>query len=66
VWHSLARALPALVLLWICTALLFGVTVLALLSIGVLFVPAVALALTACIAGTAGQAASPREQMVSE
>ncbi len=56
-WHSLARSLPALILLWACTALLWGATLLALLSIGVLFVPADALALVACIAGTmaAGQ-----------
>ncbi len=56
-WHSLARSLPALILLWGCTALLWGATLLALLSIGVLLVPADALALTASIAGTvaAGQ-----------
>lgn len=56
-WHSLARSLPALVLLWVCMALLWGVTVLALFSIGALFVPADVLALVASIAGTvaAGQ-----------
>lgn len=51
VWHSLARSLPALVLLWVCTALLYGATLLAILSIGVLFVPADALALVASIMG---------------
>lgn len=51
VWHSLARSLPALVLLWVCTALLYGATLLAILSIGVLFVPADALALLAGIMG---------------
>lgn len=56
-WHSLAPSLPALILLWVCTVLLWGATLLALLSIGVLFVPADVLALVACIAGTvaAGQ-----------
>jgi hypothetical protein len=56
-WHSLTRSLPALVLLWLCTALLWGVTVVALLSIGVLALPSDILALVASIAGTvaAGQ-----------
>jgi hypothetical protein len=51
-WHSLTRSLPALVLLWACTLLLYFATLLALLSIGLLFVPADALALAASIAGT--------------
>jgi hypothetical protein len=51
-WHSRARSLPALVLLWVCTALLWFATLLAALSIGVLFVPADVLALMASIAGT--------------
>jgi hypothetical protein len=51
-WHSLARQLPALILLWVCTALLWGATALALLSIGVLFVPADLLALVASVMGT--------------
>ena len=57
VWHSLGRSLPALILLCACTALLCAATLLALLSIGVLFVPADALALVASVAGTvaAGQ-----------
>lgn len=51
-WHVRSGSVAALVLLWVCTVALFGATVLALLSIGVLFVPADALALTASIAGT--------------
>lgn len=59
VWHSRARQLPALVLLWTCTALLYFATLLALLSIGVFFLPADALALVAGVAGIATQSASP-------
>ncbi len=46
------RCRPLLVLLWTCTALLSCTSLLALLSIGVFFAPAVALALVASIAGT--------------
>jgi hypothetical protein len=52
VWHSVNRSLAALVLLWVCTVLLWGATLLAALSIGVFFLPADALALVASIAGT--------------
>jgi hypothetical protein len=52
VWHSVDQRLAALVLLWGCTVLLWGATLLAALSIGVLFLPADALALVASIAGT--------------
>ena len=63
VWHSLARSLPALVLLWVCTALLWVISVETLLfqlsrgfvigspGFGVVFVPHL-LALVASIAGT--------------
>jgi hypothetical protein len=59
IWHSQTRGLLAHILLWLCTALLWGVTVLALPSIGLLFVPTDVLALVASIAGTvaAGQRA---------
>ena len=54
-WHSLARSLPALILLWGCTTLLWVAsvkTVLALPSIGEVFMPADLLALVASSAGT--------------
>jgi hypothetical protein len=51
-WHSLTRSLPALIVLWGCTVLLYFATLLALLSIGVLLVPADVFALAASIAGT--------------
>ncbi len=50
--HSLLQRPELLVLLWICTILLCFATLLAILSIGVFFVPAAALALVACITGT--------------
>lgn len=59
IWHSRARALPALVLLWTCTALLYGATLLAVLSIGALFIPADALALVAGVAASVAQSAPP-------
>ena len=57
VWHSLAHSLPTLVLLWMCTVLLWVSAVLTLSLLGVFFVPAGALAIAASIAGTrtAGQ-----------
>ena len=51
-WHSLAPNLPLLILLWISVGLLCVLTVLALLSIGILFLPGDALAVTAAILGT--------------
>jgi hypothetical protein len=59
VWHSQTGNLLALVLLWVCTVLLLGSMVLALLSIGVLFVPAVVLALVSSIAATV----APRQRV---
>lgn len=54
--HSLLQHPLLLILLWVCTGLLVGATLLALLSIGVFFVPADALALLTSIVGTlAGQ-----------
>jgi hypothetical protein len=50
-WHSLARSLIALVLLWVCTVLLCFLTLIAIFSIGIFFVPADALALAASIIG---------------
>lgn len=50
--HSLLQRPRLLVLLWICTILLCFATLLAILSIGIFFVPADALALVACITGT--------------
>ena len=50
--HSLTRATALLILLWVCTALLYFSTLIALLSIGLFFVPADLLALAASIAGT--------------
>jgi hypothetical protein len=52
VWHNLTREGSLLVLLWASTILLWFATVLGLLSIGLFFVPADALALAASIAGT--------------
>jgi hypothetical protein len=53
VWHSLVRSLPALVLLWVYTALLCLATLPGLTSlIGLVFVAADVLALGASIAGT--------------
>ncbi len=52
VCHSLIQRPVLLILLWTCTVLLCFATLLALLSIGVFFVPAVALALLASITGT--------------
>jgi len=51
-WHSLAPNLPVLILLWISAGLLCLLTIVAILSIGILFVPADALAITAAILGT--------------
>ena len=53
VWHSLARSLLVLVLLWVCTVL-FWLATLALLHnvLSVFFFPADVLALAASIAGT--------------
>ena len=50
--HSLLQRSALLVLLWICAILLCFATLLAILSIGIFFVPADALALVACITGT--------------
>ena len=52
VCHSLLQRPTLLILLWVCTALLCFATLLAVLTIGVLFVPADALALLASISGT--------------
>lgn len=52
VWHALTHNVGALILLWVATALLYFSSFLALLSIGLLFVPADLLALVASIAGT--------------
>jgi hypothetical protein len=53
VWHSLVGSRPALVLLWVYTALLCLATTPALIDpIGIVFVPADVLALGASIAGT--------------
>jgi hypothetical protein len=59
-WHSSSQSRLALLLLWGCTTLFWAAsvkTLLVVLSIGVWFVPADLLALTASIAGTvaAGQ-----------
>jgi hypothetical protein len=51
-WHSLAPNLPLLILLWLAVGSLCVVTILALLSIGILFLPGDALAVTAAIVGT--------------
>jgi hypothetical protein len=59
VWHGLSRQVPALVLLWTCTGLLYLATLLAMLSIGLLFLPADALALVAGVAGSVAQSATP-------
>jgi hypothetical protein len=50
--HSLFQRSALLVFLWICAILLCIATLLAILSIGIYFVPADALALLACITGT--------------
>ena len=50
--HSLLQRPRLLVLLWVCAVLLCFATLLAVLTIGVFFVPADALALLASIAGT--------------
>ena len=50
--HSLLQRPTLLILLWVCTALLCFATVLAVLTIGMFFVPADALALLASITGT--------------
>ena len=52
VCHSLLQRPRLLILLWVCTGLLCFATLLAVLTIGVFFVPADALALLASIAGT--------------
>jgi hypothetical protein len=53
VWHSLVRSRPALVILWVYTALLCLATIPALIDpIGVVFVPADVLALGASVSGT--------------
>lgn len=52
VCHSLLKRPMLLILLWLCTALLCFATLLAMLSIGVFFVPADILALLASITGT--------------
>jgi hypothetical protein len=48
-WHSASRNGMALILLWVCTLLLCFNTLLALASIGLLFIPADVLALAAGI-----------------
>jgi hypothetical protein len=56
VGHSLRRHAMLLTLLWVCTMLLLAASLLALLSIGVFFMPAAILALLTSIVGTlAGQ-----------
>ena len=50
--HSLLQRPTLLILLWVCTALLCFATLLAVLTIGMFFVPADALALLASITGT--------------
>jgi len=50
--HTFFRHRVLLILLWTCTVLLGAVTLLALLSIGIYFMPADALALLASIVGT--------------
>jgi magnesium-transporting ATPase (P-type) len=52
VWHSLAHNHPALMLLWMCTVLLCVSAVLTLSLLGVFFVPAAVLAITASAVGT--------------
>jgi hypothetical protein len=52
VGHSLRGTAVLLILLWACTILLGAATLLALLSIGVFFVPAAMLALLTSIVGT--------------
>ena len=53
VWHSRVRSLPALVLLWGCTALLcLLATKYTLIGVSVVVVPSAVLALAASIAGT--------------
>jgi hypothetical protein len=52
VWHSLARSLPALMLLWVCTVLLCVSAALTLSLLGVFFVPAGVLAIIASAVGT--------------
>lgn len=60
VCHSVLRRPMLLILLWVCTALLCFATLLAMLSIGVFFVPADISALLASITGTiASQQAVP-------
>jgi hypothetical protein len=51
-WHSLAPNLPLLIILWVSVGLLCLVTIAALLSIGILFLPGDALAITAAILGS--------------
>ena len=51
-WHSLAPSLPLLILLWVSVGLLCLMTIAALLSIGILFLPGDALAITAAILGS--------------
>jgi hypothetical protein len=49
VWHSRTDAPGARATLWVVTASLTAFSLLAILSIGSLFLPSVALALTACV-----------------
>lgn len=51
VWHSRTRSLASLVFLWVCAVMVCVLSVLALTSIGVYFLPADLLALVAAIAG---------------
>jgi len=57
--HSLFQRPRLLVLLWVCAVLLCFATLLAVLTIGVFFVPADALALLACITGTLASRRQP-------
>ena len=50
-WHSATRNVLALVLLWVCTVLLSLNTLLAILSIGSLFIPADLIAFVAGVVG---------------
>ena len=59
VCHSLLQRPALLTLLWVCAVLLCFATLLAVLTIGVFFVPADALALLACVTGTLASRRQP-------
>jgi hypothetical protein len=60
-WHVLTHSVAALVLLWVCTVLLYFATLLGALSIGLFFLPADVLALIASIAGTVAPRRRPAQ-----